>query len=107
MLNEFNYIADLHLSAPSSEELTEGDTLLIECTSDGEPPPSFNPWVHTGMFVSRSTFLGVTQNNRNYLTIDNINFTETGNYQCSVQNSVNMQNTSDTSVIVRCMYFFL
>ena len=94
--------ADLHLSAPSFEELTEGDTLLIECTSDGEPPPSFNPWIHTGMFVSRRTFLGVTQNNRNLLTIDNINYTETGNYQCGVKNSAKMQNTSDTSVSVRC-----
>ena len=104
-MNEFNYISDLHLSAPLSEELTEDDTLLIECISDGEPPPSFNPWVHTGMFVSRRTLLGVTHDNRNVLIIDNINYTETGNYQCSVQNSVKMQNTSDTSVSVRCKYF--
>ena len=66
----------LHLSAHSSEELIEGDTLLIECTSDGESPPTFKPWVHTGMFVSRQTFLGETQENRNFLTIDNINYTD-------------------------------
>ena len=76
-------------------------SLLIECPSDGEPPPSFNPWIHTRNKVSR-TFPGVTQNNKNFLAIDNINYTETGNYQCSVKNSVKMQNSSDTSVTVRC-----
>ena len=83
-------------------EVTEDDTLLIECTSEGKPKPTFNPWVHTGMFVSRRTLMGVTQENRNFLTIDNINYTATGNYQCSVKNSVQMQNSSDTSVSVKC-----
>ena len=73
--------------------------------SDGEPPPSFNPWVHTGMFVSRRTFPVVTQNNKNILTVADINYTETGNYLCSANNSVNMKNSSDTSVTVRCEYF--
>ena len=43
--------------------------------SNGEPTPLFNPWFHTGMFVSRRTFPAVTQNKRNFLTFDNIDYT--------------------------------
>ena len=72
------HVTDLHISTPSSRELTEGETLVIECTSDGEPKPTFNPWVHTGMFIPRRTYPMVTQDNKNILTITDVNYTETG-----------------------------
>ena len=96
------HVTDLHISIPSSRELTGGDTLVIECTSVGEPKPTFNPWLHTGTFIPSRTFPVVTQNNKNILTITGVSYTDTGNYQCSAYNSQNMYKDKVATVTVRC-----
>ena len=84
--------------------MTEGETLVIECTSEGEPKPIFNPWVHTGTFIPRRTFPVMTQDNKNILTITDVNYTETGNYQCSANNSQHFYKDKVTIVAARCEY---
>ena len=98
------HVTDLHISAPSSRDVTEGETLVIECTSEGEPRPTFNPWVHTGTFIPRRTFPVVTQDNKNILTITDVNYMETRNYQCSANNSQNFYKDKVTTVSVRCKF---
>ena len=99
----------MHLSLPSSREVTEGQTLILVCNSDGEPKPTFDSWIHTGEFISGGPrpLNGDIKDNVNTLTINNVSYTETGRYKCRAVNSDDDRNmvynkTSHTSVTVRC-----
>ena len=94
---------DLHLSLASTREVTEGQSLILVCNSDGEPKPTFDSWIHTGQFISEGQrpLHGDIKDNVNTLTINNVSYTETGRYQCSAGYTV-FHNSSHSDVIVRC-----
>ena len=99
-------ISDLHITSPASKDVTEGETLNITCSSSGYPRPTFNPWVHTGMYISR-TFSASSQHDSNTLTIRNISYIDTGQYECSAYNSEIREEQKVTEVIVSCEYLTL
>ena len=94
-------VPDLHITSPASKDVTEGDTLDINCTSSSYPKATFNLWVHSGPFVSR-TFPASSQHESNTLTIRNISYIDTGQYECSANNSEIKEEQKVTDVIVRC-----
>ena len=86
---------------PSTREVKEGETLILVCNAKGEPPARFYSWIHTGEFVSQRLLDGDIKDSVNTLTINNVNYTETGRYQCGAENKV-FHNTSHSHVTVRC-----
>ena len=100
-------LLDLQLSLSSSREVTEGQTLILVCNSDGEPKPTFDSWIHTGEFILQRPLDGEIKDNVNNLTINNVNYTETGRYQCNAKNNdgagnIVFRNSSHSDVTVRC-----
>ena len=99
-------IIDLRLALPSTKEVTEGQTLTLICQTEGEPEPKFDPWIHTGEFISQRSLVGDIQGNTNTLTITNVNYTDTGLYQCRVENAIYNINIQ-ANVTVRCKYIYI
>ena len=89
----FSIFSDLHLSLQATREVTEGQSLILVCNSDGEPKPTFDSWIHTGEFISQRLLNGDIKDNVNTLTINNVSYNETGRYECSAKNNDSAKNS--------------
>ena len=84
------FFPDLNLySSPSSQVVTEGDTVNITCTAEGEPGLiTFNKWSHSGDFVNDRSIAGEKYNNTSHLILHNISYVDTGTYKCHAENGI-------------------
>ncbi|KAL3887532.1 hypothetical protein ACJMK2_027472 [Sinanodonta woodiana] len=82
------YAPDVRVNIMSGYTVV-GSTAVLECVPQGNPPQyTFHPWIHTVGQTEIRRLDGVNTVNNSTLTLSNISIQDTGNYTCTVNNSI-------------------
>ena len=81
---------DLHIKPlRASRNVTEGDSLVLDCEAEGEPKITYRRWTHRGEFIANRELTGdITSTNINRLRINSVSHKDTGSYTCHVHNQI-------------------
>jgi len=87
---------------PQAHEKTEGDTVTLSCKADGNPVPTIS-WTVNGSPIdvrgnSRISFL----ENKQQLTIRNVERTDSGVYRCVASNKFGNATSDAASLDIQC-----
>ena len=87
---------------PQAHEKTEGDTVSLSCKADGNPVPTIS-WTINGSPIdvrgnSRISF----SENKEQLTIRNVERTDSGAYRCVARNTFGNATSDAASLDIQC-----